>query len=74
MNKPKNRIVLSISRDEDKVVKVDQAALNRLNEAVKDNLSISNTLVKRVKGETEKTAVDLPKVMLTLMKRVKKEG
>jgi uncharacterized protein YgfB (UPF0149 family) len=51
MNKDKTSIILSISRDEAKVVKVNGDALARLCEAAEKGLSIRDALVKRVKGE-----------------------
>lgn len=51
MNKDKTSIILSISRDESKVVKVNGDALARLCEAADDGLSIRDALVKRVKGK-----------------------
>lgn len=57
-----------------KGVTLNADALARLDEAVSDNLSIRDTLVKRVKGETEKAQVELPKWATAQLKRMEKEG
>jgi len=67
--KDKKTIVLSLK---DAVVDVDAA--KRLDEAVAKKLSIRSTMVKQVKGDTEKKALDLPDYAAKLVKRMNKDG
>ena len=57
-----------------KEAKLDQEALERLVKAGGEKLSIRDTLVKRVKGETEKKEIVLPEYAEKLVKRMAKEG
>ena len=67
--KDKKSIVLKM-----KGVKLDADALARLDEAVADNLSIRDALVKRVKGDTDKAPTELPKSVTAYLKRMEKDG
>jgi len=53
---------------------IDMDALARLGEAQERGLSLRSTLVKHVKGETEKAQVELPKWATAQLKRMEKEG
>tara|TARA_B110000902_G_scaffold25466_1_gene27851 strand:+ start:65 stop:556 length:492 start_codon:yes stop_codon:yes gene_type:complete len=68
-SKDKKSIVLKM-----KGVKLDADALARLDEAVADNLSIRDALVKRVKGDTDKAPTELPKSVTAYLKRMEKDG
>lgn len=57
-----------------KDAELDQEALERLVKAGGEKLSIRDTLVKRVKGETEKKEIVLPEYAEKLVKRMAKEG
>lgn len=67
--KDKKTIVLSL-----KDAAFDDAAMQRLSDGVKRNLSLRATLVKEVKGETDKAAIVLPDYAAKLVKRMEKEG
>lgn len=67
--KDKKTIVLSL-----KDARFDDAAMQRLSDGVERKLSLRATLVKEVKGETEKAAVELPKAAGDFVKRMEKEG
>ena len=68
-SKDKKSIVLKM-----KGVVVNVDALARLDEAVADNLSIRDALVKRVKGDTDKAPTELPKSVTAYLKRMEKDG
>jgi len=68
-SKDKKSIVLKLK---DKMV--DESALDRLAEGVTGGLSIRSTLVKHVKGDTDKAPVELPKWAASQIKRMEKEG
>jgi len=53
---------------------VDGDALARLIEAQVKGLSLRDTLVKHVKGDTDKAPVELPKWAAAQIKRMEKEG
>ena len=53
---------------------LDQDALERLVKAGRENLSIRDALVKRVKGDAEKKELDLPDYAANLVKRMEKGG
>jgi hypothetical protein len=53
---------------------LNDGALDRLESAAVDQLSIRDALVKRVKGDVEKAPVDLPKKMAAVLKLMEKEG
>ena len=65
----KKTIVIAI-----KDAKTDDAAMARLTQAVEDKLSIRSTMVKRVKGDTEKDAFVLPDFAAKLVKRMEKQN
>ena len=67
--KDKKTIVLSL-----KNAKFDDVAMQRFNDAIGEKLSIRSTLVKRVKGDTEKADFVLPEYAAKLVKRLEKEG
>lgn len=67
--KDKKTIVLSL-----KDAKFDDAAMQRLHEGVAAKLSIRSTLVKRVKGDTEKKELVLSDYAANLVKRMNGEG
>ena len=67
--KDKKTIVLSL-----KDAKFDDAAMQRLSDGVDRKLSLRSTLVKEVKGETEKADFVLPEYAAKLVKRLEKEG
>ena len=67
--KDKKTIVIAI-----KDAKTDDAAMARLTQAVEDKLSIRSTMVKRVKGSTEKDAFVLPDFAAKLVKRMEKQN
>mgnify|MGYP003654606748 FL=1 len=72
-SKDKRSVVVAGGFDDGDLM-LDTDALERMRDAVADKLSIRDALVKRVKGDVEKPAVELPKVMATLLKRMMKEG
>lgn len=67
--KDKKTIVLSL-----KDAEFNDEAMQRLNVGVADKLSIRSTLVKRVKGESEKKELVLPDYAAKLVKRMNSEG
>ena len=67
--KDKKTIVLSL-----KDAKFDDDAMQRFDAAVGEKLSIRSTLVKRVKGDTDKPEFVLPEYAAKLVKRLEKEG
>ena len=67
--KDKKTIVLSL-----KNAKFDDEAMQRFDAAIGEKLSIRSTLVKRVKGDTEKADFVLPEYAAKLVKRLEKEG
>lgn len=67
--KDKKTVVLSL-----KDVQFNDEAMQRLSDGVARNLSLRSTLVKEVKGETEKAAIVLPEYAAKLVKRMEKEG
>ena len=67
--KDKKTIVLSL-----KDAKFDDEAMQRFNAAIGEKMSIRSTLVKRVKGDTEKADFVLPEYAAKLVKRLEKEG
>lgn len=67
--KDKKTIVLSL-----KDAKFDDDAMQRFNDAVGEKLSIRSTLVKRVKGETDKPEFELRKFAENVAKRADKEN
>ena len=72
-SKDKRSMVVSGGFDADGLI-IDTDALERMMGAVADKLSIRDALVKRVKGDVAKPAVELPKTMETLLKRMMKAG
>ena len=71
MSKDKSSIILSITRGEDKKVKFDADALDRLASAADKGLSIRDALVKRVKN-LDKVETPMDTKMLNLVKAAKK--
>ena len=67
--KDKKTIVLSL-----KEAKLDDDAMSRFNDAIGEKLSIRSTLVKRVKGETEKPELVLTDYAAKLVKRMNDKG
>ena len=67
--KDKKTIVLSL-----KEAKFDDDAMSRFNDAIGEKLSIRSTLVKRVKGETEKPELVLTDYAAKLVKRMNDKG
>ena len=67
--KDKKTIVLSL-----KDAKLDDDAMQRFNDAIGEKLSIRSTLVKRVKGETDKPDLVLPEYAAKLVKRMNDKG
>ena len=67
--KDKKTIVLSLKNAE-----LDDEAMQRFDAAIGEKLSIRSTLVKRVKGDTEKADFVLPEYAAKLVKRLEKEG
>jgi len=67
--KDKKTIVLSL-----KDAKFDDDAMQRFDAAVGEKLSIRSTLVKRVKGDTDKPEFVLPEYAAKMVKRLEKEG
>ena len=67
--KDKKTIVLSL-----KEAKLDDDAMSRFNDAIGEKLSIRSTLVKRVKGETEKPELVLTDYTAKLVKRMNDKG
>lgn len=67
--KDKKTIVLSL-----KNAKFDDEAMQRFDAAVGEKLSIRSTLVKRVKGDTDKPEFVLPEYAAKLVKRLEKDG
>ena len=67
--KDKKTIVLSL-----KDAKLDDDAMQRFDDAIGEKLSIRSTLVKRVKGETDKPDLVLPEYAAKLVKRMNDKG
>ena len=67
--KDKKTIVLSL-----KDAKFDDDAMQRFDDAIGEKLSIRSTLVKRVKGETDKPELVLPEYAAKLVKRMNDKG
>lgn len=67
--KDKKTIVLSL-----KDAKFDDDAMQRFDDAIGEKLSIRSTLVKRVKGETDKPDLVLPEYAAKLVKRMNDKG